>query len=88
MGLGVGVGVGGGGGGGGGGTSVCVMVHWPTAISAALQRTGLLGTETEELALGAGASYRTLNLFGGGEVLTLRTTGSVAGDFAEGFPTA
>ncbi|NNF59674.1 MAG: BamA/TamA family outer membrane protein [Rhodothermaceae bacterium] len=53
-----------------------------------LQRTGLLGTETEELALGAGASYRTLNLFGGGEVLTLRTTGSVAGDFAAGFPTA
>ena len=53
-----------------------------------LERTGLLGTETEELAFGASASYRTLNLFGGGEAFTARTTGSIAGDFAEGFPTA
>lgn len=52
-----------------------------------LQRTGLLGAETEELALGAGTAYRNLNVFGGGEAFTLRTTGSVAGDFADGFPT-
>ncbi len=52
-----------------------------------LQRTSLLGTETEELAFGAGTAYHNLNAFGGGEALTVRTAGSVAGDFAEGFPT-
>ena len=53
-----------------------------------LQRSGLLGAESEELALGAGVSYRNANLAGGGEAFTLSTTGSVAGDFTEGFPTA
>lgn len=53
-----------------------------------LQRTGVLGTEAEELALGTGATYRNANTFGRGEALTLRATGSVAGDLADGFPTA
>ena len=51
-----------------------------------LQRTLLLGTESEELALGAGATYTARNLLGGGEALAVRTAGSVAGDVAQGFP--
>ncbi len=53
-----------------------------------LQRSGLLGVESDEIALGSGVSYRNSNLAGGGETFTLSTSGSVAGDFTEGFPTA
>lgn len=53
-----------------------------------LQRSALLGSEADELALGAGISYRNANLAGGGEAFHVSTTGSVAGDFTKGFPTA
>lgn len=53
-----------------------------------LERTGVLGVDNNEVAFGAGATYRNGNLFGGGESFSLRTTGSVAGDISDGFPTA
>ncbi|MEM8558217.1 MAG: BamA/TamA family outer membrane protein [Bacteroidota bacterium] len=53
-----------------------------------LQRSYLLGTERDELGLGAGVTYRNVNAFGAGEVFALSTSGSVAGTFDGGFPTA
>lgn len=53
-----------------------------------LQRSYLLGTERDELGLGAGVTYRNANTFGGGESFSLSTSGSVAGTFDGGFPTA
>ncbi|MEL6770123.1 MAG: BamA/TamA family outer membrane protein [Bacteroidota bacterium] len=53
-----------------------------------LQRSYLLGTERDELGLGAGVTYRNANAFGSGESFALSTSGSVAGTFDGGFPTA
>ncbi|MDX1438817.1 MAG: BamA/TamA family outer membrane protein [Rubricoccaceae bacterium] len=53
-----------------------------------LERTGLLGAEDNEVAFGAGVTYRNANLFGGGEAFSIRATGSVAGDISNGFPTS
>lgn len=53
-----------------------------------LQRTSLLGAEgSDELGLGAGATYRNLNTFGRGEAFAARLGASVAGDLGE-FPTS
>lgn len=57
-----------------------------------LQRSGVLGLEGpgpggEELGVGAGASYRNVNAFGGGEQFSVGFNASVAGDLVE-FPTA
>lgn len=45
-----------------------------------LQRSGALADSDNELGTGAGVTYSNLNLFGGGEAFTLRTTGSIAAD--------
>lgn len=57
-----------------------------------LQRTNILGAESgalggDEMGVGAGATYRNLNAFGGGEAFGARLSASVAGDFGE-FPTS
>lgn len=48
-----------------------------------LQRRGGLGAGSEEVGLGTGASYTNLNWLGQGEVLQVRTAGSVAADFEQ-----
>ena len=53
-----------------------------------LQRTGLFGPDPDETGLGVALGYRNANLFGAGEQLQTQVAGSVAGDFATGFPTA
>lgn len=57
-----------------------------------LQRTGVFGgdgggLDGTELGVGAGATYRNANAFGGGEHVSLNVNASVAGDFVD-FPTA
>jgi len=46
------------------------------------QRNGALADSDNELGMGLGVTYSNLNLFGGGEALTISTTGSVSADIA------
>ncbi|MDA1332640.1 MAG: BamA/TamA family outer membrane protein [Bacteroidetes bacterium] len=45
-----------------------------------LQRSGALADTDNELGTGLGVTYSNLNLFGGGEAFTIRSTGTVAAD--------
>ena len=46
------------------------------------QRNGALADSDNELGMGLGVTYSNLNLFGGGEALTISSTGSVSADIA------
>lgn len=46
------------------------------------QRNGALADSDNELGMGLGVTYSNLNLFGGGEALTINSTGSVSADIA------
>ena len=46
------------------------------------QRSGALADSDNELGMGLGVTYANVNLFGGGEVLTFNSTGSVSADIA------
>ncbi len=46
------------------------------------QRSGALADSDNELGMGLGATYSNLNLFGGGEALTISSTGSISADIA------
>lgn len=46
------------------------------------QRSGALADSDNELGMGLGVTYSNLNLFGGGEALTINSTGSVSADIA------
>lgn len=46
------------------------------------QRSGALADSDNELGMGLGVTYSNLNLFGGGEALTISSTGSVSADIA------
>ncbi len=46
------------------------------------QRSGALADSDNELGMGLGVTYSNLNLFGGGEALTINSTGSISADIA------
>lgn len=46
------------------------------------QRNGALADSDNELGMGLGVTYSNLNLFGGGEALTISSTGSISADIA------
>lgn len=50
-----------------------------------LQRSGVLTTSDNELGMGVGVTYENANLFGGGELFRLNTTGSLAGNIDSTF---
>jgi len=46
------------------------------------QRSGALADSDNELGMGLGVTYSNLNIFGGGEALTINSTGSISADIA------
>ena len=54
--------------------------HQARVETFAVQSSGVLGGVGNELGAGLGLTYENVNLFGGGEVLTLSSTASVAAD--------
>ena len=50
-----------------------------------LQRSGVLETSDNELGMGIGVTYENANLFGSGELFSLSTTGSLAGNIDSTF---
>ena len=50
-----------------------------------LQRSGVLATSDNELGMGVGVTYQNVNLFGGGELFSMSTTGSLGGNIDSTF---